>query len=109
MQNCKISPVSRGLSVSLSVCVSVVCVIIVRTGRTVAKIKGVQIMFVDFDICHRMMSLQKHVLSELDIPLKVRDSNRDFSYSQLPFKCDECEYCCIQSSFLGRHKFIHSS
>ena len=58
-QTCKILPIAMGLSVSvcLSVCVSVsfVC-----TGRTLAEIKNVKKMiFVDFDICHRMASLRK--------------------------------------------------
>ena len=30
-----------------------------RTGRTLAKIKMSRFTFVDFDICHRMGSLQK--------------------------------------------------
>ena len=52
MQVSKISTRPMGLSVSMFVCVC-----IVSTGHTLAKIKNVKkkFSFVDFDICHRKM------------------------------------------------------
>ena len=56
---CRISPIPMGLSVSVCVSVSA-CFTIVRAGHTLAKIKKkLKIKIVDFDICHRMVSLQK--------------------------------------------------
>ena len=40
---------AMGLSVSVSLCVSVT---IVNTGYILGKIKNVKMTFVDFDICH---------------------------------------------------------
>ena len=47
--------------IDLFVRLSAVCVTVVTTGRTLAKIKIVKyvISFLDFDICHRMASLRK--------------------------------------------------
>ena len=112
--------------VHFSVCVCVyacVCVTIVRTGHTLAKIKNVQNTFVDLDIYHLVAS--KFVLRILDLLSKVKES-RHFNSGERPYKCDECEYfctshsyerlykcdeckyCCIQSSSVARHKLIHS-
>ena len=55
------------MSVSLFVYIT-----IIRTGRTLAKIKNVKIAFVDFDICHGTASLRKLYFVTLTYFLKVK-------------------------------------
>ena len=58
------------LCVCLSVCLSAT---IVSTGHNLAKIKkNVKMKFADFDICYRMMSLQKLYYVTLTYFLKVK-------------------------------------
>ena len=63
--------------VRFSVCLFV-CITIVRTGRILTKMKNIKkIVLVDFDICHRMASLQKLYFLILTYFSNVKDSNRD--------------------------------
>ena len=48
---CNMSPIAIGLFVSVWLSVSVT---IIRTGRTIVKIKNVKMIFVDFYIHHRI-------------------------------------------------------
>ena len=68
-QICKIA----SIPMVMCVCVSVQ---IVRTGHTLAKIKNVK-TFVDFEICHRMVSLRKLYYVTLTYCSKAKDSNRN--------------------------------
>ena len=68
-----ISSIAEALSFSVSIT-------FVRTGRTLAKMKNVKMAFVDFDICHRMVSLRNlfyflmSTILNVNISETVRDS-----------------------------------
>ena len=67
MANQQDSPIAMGLSISVSVGISVSFCNFVRTGRILAKIYHVQMMFVDFDMCHKFGDIAKIVLWDLEI------------------------------------------
>ena len=64
------------LFVSVCVCVcACLSVTFVHTGRTLVKIKNVnKIACVDFDIYHRLASLKKNVLCDLDLLFRFQKS-----------------------------------
>ena len=86
------------------------CVTFVRTGRILTKIKNIKKTLIHFDIFHRLVSLRKLYFATLTYFSKVKDSNRDLTKNgERLCKCDECEYCCTQSSSPAGYKFTRSS
>ena len=113
-------------SVCVYVCVPV-CVTIIRTGHTLAKIKNMNMTFVDFDIGHRMASLRKFYSVTLTYFSKVKNWNRDLSTvasahtsvtsasnAVLPTVVNAntsvtSASTAVLSSFIARHELTHSS
>ena len=84
--------------------------------------KNVKMTFVDVYIFHRMTSLRKLYSLTFTYFSKVKDSIRNlltvttpqvycctFHSGDRPYRCDECEYYCTQSSALARYKLKNSS
>ena len=107
IQICKISPIHMGLSVC--VCLSVYYNH--EHGSYLNENKKCK----KWRFCRHWHlpsngAIAKIVLHDLDLLFKVKTFESRPSHSvELPFKCDECEYCCTHSRSLSRHMLTHIS